>query len=130
MKHYNIKIILKTNTFFIYLLKIRVRNNKIRKKRSLKLLKIKIITYQFQVARSKDKQLIEFFTIFLKDIKKALKMKKKIDPRQYLNKFYQNREYLDLFIKTESEGLLSFQKSGVDYGIDLKKINKKDIEVF
>ena len=65
----------------------------------------------------------------MKDIKKALKVRKKIDPKQYLSKFYQDRGYLDIFIKAESEGLSPLQGLGVDHGIDLEKINKKDAEV-
>ena len=56
-------------------------------------------------------------------------MKKKVDPRQYLNKFYQDRRYLDLFIKTKNRNLPSFQKSGIDHEIDLEKINKKNPEI-
>ena len=56
-------------------------------------------------------------------------MRKKIDPRQYFNKFYQDREYLDIFTKTENENLPFFQGSGVDHKINLKKVDKKDAEV-
>ena len=88
MEYYNIRIVLKTDIFFIYLLRIRIKSNEAGKKRLLKFLEIKITAYQFWVARSNDGQSIKLFIIFLKDIKKALRIKKKTDSRQYLSKFY------------------------------------------
>ena len=56
-------------------------------------------------------------------------MKKKIDLRQHFSKFYQDRGYLNLFIKAENRGLPPLQKSGMDHGIDLKKIDGRNSEV-
>ena len=129
MEHYDIRIVSKADIFFIYLSRIRVRSNKVRKKRSLKFLKIGITIYQSWVKRFKDKQLIELFAISLKNIKKVLKVRKKINLRQYFSKFYQDREYLDIFIKIESKSLPSLQKSEINHKINLEKIDKKDTEV-
>ena len=45
MEYHDIKIILKTNIFFIYLLRIRIRSNKVKKKRLLKFLEIGVTVY-------------------------------------------------------------------------------------
>ena len=47
MEYYDIKIVLKIDIFFIYLLRIRVRSNKTGKKRLLKFLEIGATAYQF-----------------------------------------------------------------------------------
>ena len=129
MEYYNIKITLKADTFFIHSSKIRVRSNKARKKRLLKFLKIGTTVYQFWVKRFKNKQLIKFFTISLKDIEKVLKVRKKTDSKQYFNKFYQDRKYLDIFTKAKNKNLPPFQRPEINHGIDLEKIDKKDVEV-
>ena len=81
MEHHDIRITPKTDIFFIHSSRTRVKSNKAKKKRSLKLLKIRATAYQSWVKRSKDGQSIKLFTISLKDIKKALKVRKKTDPR-------------------------------------------------
>ena len=108
MIHYDIRIILKANIFFIYFSGMRVRINKKGKKRLLNLLEIKTTAFQFWIKQFKQKQSTEIFIILLKDINKVLNMKKKVDFRQYFSKFYQNKGYLNLFIKAESGGLSSF----------------------
>ena len=56
-------------------------------------------------------------------------MKKKTNLKWYLNKFYQNKRYLDLFIKVKSEDLLSLQRPEINHKINLKKVDRKDIEI-
>ena len=58
-----------------------------------------------------------------------MRLKKRINLKEFFSKFYWNKDYLDLFIKTDSEGLILLRESGIDHKIKLKKINEKDVEV-
>ena len=58
-----------------------------------------------------------------------MRLKKRINLKEFFNKFYWDKDYFDLFIKTDSEGLSLLKKSGIDYKIKLEKVNRRDTEV-
>ena len=72
---------------------------------------------------------MELFAVSLADIQKTLRPKKRVDLKELLSKFYQDKDYFDLFIKTDSKGLPLLKKSGINHEIKLEKINRRDIEV-
>ena len=72
---------------------------------------------------------MELFVVFLADIQKTLRLKKRVNSKEFLNKFYWDKNYFDLFIKIDNEGLFPLKKPEIDYKIKLKKINKRDIEI-
>ena len=72
---------------------------------------------------------MELFAVFLANIQKALRLKKKIDIKELFSKFYWDKGYLDLFTKINSKRLPLLKESEIDYEIELEKVNKKDAEV-
>ena len=72
---------------------------------------------------------MKLFIISLINIQKILRLKKRIDLKEFFNKFYKNKNNFDLFIKIDNKGLSLLKKSKINYKIKLKKVNKRDIEV-
>ena len=58
-----------------------------------------------------------------------MRLKKRINLKEFFNKCYWDKDYFDLFIKTDNEGLSLLKESGIDYEIKLEKVNRRDTEV-
>ena len=72
---------------------------------------------------------MELFAIFLINIQKTLRLKKKINLKEFFSKFYQDKDYFNLFTKTDNKRLFLLKEPRINHKIKLKKVNRKDIEV-
>ena len=58
-----------------------------------------------------------------------MRPKKKIDSKEFFNKFYWDKGYFNLFIKVDNKGLSLLRRLEINYEIELKKVNGRNVEV-
>lgn len=85
---------------------------------------ISAVSFAYQVKKSRQKEGTRIFAVSMKDIEKALHVKKSTDPRTKLPKQYM--EFLDVFDRKTADTLSPFRGTGVDHGIELTKTDGKE----
>ena len=80
-----------------------------------------------QLTHSKRQKKAEVFTTSIVDINKALLSKVRTDPRTKLPE--QCQDFLDVFSKEKATELLLLRGTGVDYKIQLEKVDSKEPRV-
>ncbi len=104
-----------------------IENRSVKRARKLDYRSVLAVVFTILSRKSYKRPATEVFSVTLADIEKALTRKPITDPKLKLTDW--NIDFLDLFNPREAEKLLLLRGLGIDYYIELEKVDGKDLEV-